>query len=169
MLLLALLMYNVGEAIIAINYPKAAPAPAISLLKPKATLNSTPKKSFNILSPNVCFCGSLSFEIMTPVIQSSPQVQKPFAFSPQASAARSFGAASFGLSTPGANNKSTYAQSPVDTPSRILNYNPLLNSSTNSQGSSTNDYLQTPSPVVSAYRGKHSGADVGRKYLFLII
>ncbi|KAF9531007.1 hypothetical protein CPB83DRAFT_850012 [Crepidotus variabilis] len=144
--LVVLLAYNVLEASYAIQYPRAPPPAVVSPLKPKATVAATPKKSFKILSPNT-----------------SPQVQKPFAFSPQASASRSFASASMALSsTPGANRSTTYAQSPIDTPSRVLNYTPILNSSTNTQASSTSDYLQTPSPVISAYRGKHSGADVGR-------
>jgi len=66
-------------------------------------------------------------------------------------------------STPTPKSKSTYAQSPLDTPSRVINYGPVLPSSTNTQASSTSDYLQTPSPVISAYRGKHSGDEIGRE------
>lgn len=86
--------------------------------------------------------------------QTTPQAQKPFAFSPSASTA--LGSSSV-----------PYAQSPISTPSRVLHYSTLPSSSTTTQSSSTSDFLATPSPVISAYRGKHMSADVGRTLLYI--
>lgn len=93
-------------------------------------------------------------------LQSSPHAQKPFAFSPKVSTRSVNSSPAF--------NKSMYARSPDDTPSRVLSYGPIpSSSSTISQASSISDYLQTPSPIISAYRGRHSG-DVGRAYSLLL-
>ncbi|KAF8185204.1 hypothetical protein BJ912DRAFT_973898 [Pholiota molesta] len=137
--LTALFSYNILESAYAIKYPRA-PLPSItSPAKAKTQVSSlaTPKRPFKVLSPN-----------------SSPQPQKPFAFSPAAST--SLTSASLNLSS------APYAQSPVSTPSRVLHYSPLPSSSTNTQASSTSEFLSTPSPVISAYRGKHASTEVGR-------
>ncbi|KJA18176.1 hypothetical protein HYPSUDRAFT_145387 [Hypholoma sublateritium FD-334 SS-4] len=131
--LVALLGYNIVEAAFAIKYPRAPLAPIASPAKPRTQASSlaTPKRAFKILSPHT-----------------TPQAQKPFAFSPSAST-------SLGSSVP-------YAQSPISTPSRVLHYSALPSSSTTTQSSSTSDFLATPSPVISAYRGKHISAEIGR-------
>ncbi|KIM42703.1 hypothetical protein M413DRAFT_444375 [Hebeloma cylindrosporum] len=131
--------YNALEAIYAIKYPRKPLPPLTSPMRvhtPKSS-KATPKRPFKVLSPN-----------------SSPQPQKPFAFSPSSST--SLGSASMILSS------SSYAQSPVSTPSRVLHYTIPPSSSTNTQASSTSEFLSTPSPVISAYRGKHMSVDVGR-------
>ena len=90
--------------------------------------------------------------------QSSPQHQKPFSFAPSSP----FASASFSMSSV------TYPVSPVSTPSRVVHYSiPPGSSSTNTQASSTSTvgYLATPSPVVSAYRGKHAAGNVGREFI----
>ncbi|KAF5321455.1 hypothetical protein D9619_001296 [Psilocybe cf. subviscida] len=134
--LITLFAYNILEAGYALKYPGPRPA-VVAPSKPKAiplSPFSTPKRPRGVLSPNT-----------------TPQEQKPFAFTPTASTSGS-------LSMSG----SGYIQSPLSTPSRVLHYAALANSSTNTIASSTSsDFLATPSPVISAYRGKHS-MDVGR-------
>ncbi|KAF8959388.1 hypothetical protein BDZ97DRAFT_1837791 [Flammula alnicola] len=132
---------NILEAAYAIKYPRAPLPPVTSPAKPKIPTASlaTPKRAFKVLSPHT-----------------SPQPQKPFAFSPSAST--SLTSASISLSS----SSAPYAQSPVSTPSRVLHYTVPPSSSTNTQASSTSEFLSTPSPVISAYRGKHSSSDVGR-------
>ncbi|PPR04915.1 hypothetical protein CVT24_007159 [Panaeolus cyanescens] len=136
--LITVLSYNILEGVYAIKYPRA-PLPAImspaKAKSPVKTTTKTPSRPFKILSPNT-----------------SPQPQKPFAFSPSASLT----SASIALASSG------YKQSPVSTPSRVIQYKMPLSSSTTTQGSSVSDYLASPSPVISAYRGKHSSNDVGR-------
>jgi hypothetical protein len=90
--------------------------------------------------------------------KSSPQTQKPFSFSPSSSFGRSM--------------TTNYPSSPASTPSRVVQYTvPPANSSTTSQASNASsvNILSTPSPVISAYRGKHLSNSVGRKWLFLSI
>jgi hypothetical protein len=71
----------------------------------------------------------------------SPQPQK--SFSP-------FASSSFTTST-------TYAPSPLSTPSRVLTYTaPSPAASLSSMGASS------PSPMVAGYRGRHVGSGVGR-------
>ncbi|KAF9475284.1 hypothetical protein BDN70DRAFT_883917 [Pholiota conissans] len=139
--LLALCFYNVLEAGYALKYPRTPLSPITSPAKAKRQSSSltTPKRPFKVLSPN-----------------SSPQPQKPFAFSPTAST--SFSSASLNLSS----SSIPYAQSPISTPSRVIHYSPVPSSLTNTMTSSTSDYLQSPSPVISAYRGKHTSTDLGR-------
>ncbi|KAF9040789.1 hypothetical protein BJ165DRAFT_1530655 [Panaeolus papilionaceus] len=136
--LITIFSYNILEGIYAIKYPRAA-LPAIASpaqgRSPAQTATKTPSRPFKVLSPNT-----------------SPQPQKPFAFSPSASLT----SASIALASSG------YKPSPVSTPSRVIQYKMPLSSSTTTQGSSVSDYLTSPSPVISAYRGKHSSADVGR-------
>ncbi|KDR74218.1 hypothetical protein GALMADRAFT_70717 [Galerina marginata CBS 339.88] len=157
--LIALFAYNILEAIYAIKYPRA-PLPHItSPAKAKTNVpptTSTPKRAFKILSPN-----------------SSPQPQKPFTFSPSSSLTSASIALHQSSTTPGpSTGKGTstgkgpapYAQSPLSTPSRVVHYTVPPSSSTTTMASSTSpsEYLATPSPVISAYRGKHAGVDVGR-------
>ncbi|PPQ73300.1 hypothetical protein CVT26_015329 [Gymnopilus dilepis] len=144
--IVTLLGYNILEAVYAIKYPRAPLPPVTSPAKkaPPTVVASTktPKKAF-AMSPN-----------------SSPQPQKPFTFSPSASTSLTSASISLSSSTPGSNPP--YAQSPLSTPSRVLHYSVPPSSSTNTQASSTSEYLSTPSPVISAYRAKHAGIDVGR-------
>ncbi|KAF8159228.1 hypothetical protein B0H34DRAFT_767419 [Crassisporium funariophilum] len=138
--------YNILEAAFAIKYPRAPLPQVTSPMKPHAvgTFSPTPKRPFQVLSPN-----------------SSPQTQKAFAFSPSSSLTSASMSFSSSLS-----NNTTYAQSPISTPSRVLHYSVPLSSSTNTAASSTStaEYLATPSPVISAYRGKHSSTEVGRAF-----
>ncbi|KAF8905745.1 hypothetical protein CPB84DRAFT_1771094 [Gymnopilus junonius] len=143
--LTTLLGYNILEATYAIKYPRTPLAPVTSPKKASPVIfssNKTPKKAF-VISPNA-----------------SPQPQKPFTFSPSAST--SLASASIALSSSTSGSNPTYAQSPLSTPSRVLHYSIPPSSSTNTQASSTSEYPYTPSPVISAYRAKHAGMDVGR-------
>ncbi|KAF5379476.1 hypothetical protein D9615_006650 [Tricholomella constricta] len=125
--------FCIAEAVYAVKYPRAPlpPTPA----RPKTLFDDAPgKRAFKILSPN-----------------SSPQPQKAFSMSQSAS-----------FSTTA--SPSRYATSPLSTPSRVIHYPSVLpGASTNTQASSTSSmpFHATPSPVVSAYRGKHSSS-VGR-------
>ncbi|KAF9546305.1 hypothetical protein CPC08DRAFT_700018 [Agrocybe pediades] len=149
--LVSLWMYNIVEALYAIKYPRT-PLPAVTSPAAKKTLKSaipaststTPKRAFKILSPNT-----------------SPQPQRPFAPS------SSLSSVSMALHSLSASTGSGYPPSPVSTPSRVLHYNTPLSSSTGTASilnasSTSSNYLDTPSPVISAYRGKHIGGDVGR-------
>ncbi|RDB27757.1 hypothetical protein Hypma_003204 [Hypsizygus marmoreus] len=128
----AIFSFNVLEGVHAVRYPRPPLPPYSSPAKTKPIFKAaTPSRPFRIMSPNT-----------------SPQPQRPFAFSPSAS---------FSAST------SKYQTSPLSTPSRVLQYSTIPASSTNTQASSTSTmaFLSTPSPVISAYRGKYSGG-VGR-------
>ncbi|EDR05466.1 uncharacterized protein LACBIDRAFT_303228 [Laccaria bicolor S238N-H82] len=133
--------FNIAEAGYALKYPPLPMPPVNSPARPKSNAKSpttTPQRPFKVLSPN-----------------SSPQCQKPFSFAPSSP----FASASFSMSSV------TYPVSPVSTPSRVVHYSiPPGSSSTNTQASSTSTvgYFATPSPVVSAYRGKHAAGNVGR-------
>ncbi|KAF9454485.1 hypothetical protein P691DRAFT_692733 [Macrolepiota fuliginosa MF-IS2] len=131
----ALFLFNVLHGIYAVRYPRASFPPLASPSKPTGIKKApaTPQRSFKLLSP-----------------QSSPQPQKPFSFSPSSS---------FGLSM-----TSNYPTSPVSTPSRVVHYPAPPNSSTATQASTSSsiNILSTPSPVISAYRGKHLSNSVGR-------
>ncbi|KAF9456069.1 hypothetical protein BDZ94DRAFT_1285903 [Collybia nuda] len=79
------------------------------------------------------------FRVLSP--NSSPQPQRPFSLSA---------------------STSKYPTSPMSTPSRVLQYS-TLPASTNTQASSTSTmaFHSTPSPIISAYRGKNLGGSVG--------
>jgi hypothetical protein len=141
MAVVTLLCYNILEAAYAIKYPRTPLAPLTSPARvhtPHASL-TTPKRPFKVLSPNT-----------------SPQPQKPFGFSPSSSTSLTSASVALSSSNP------PYAQSPVSTPSRVLHYTIPPSSSTNTQASSMSEFLSTPSPVISAYRGKHTSVDTGR-------
>ncbi|KAG5641782.1 hypothetical protein DXG03_004258 [Asterophora parasitica] len=124
--------FNVMEGVYAVKYPRSSQPTTPA--RPKTLFSPTPnnKRAFKVLSPN-----------------SSPQPQKSFSASLSQSA--SFSA-----------SPSKYASSPLSTPSRVVHYPSI---STNTQASSTSTMAfhahATPSPVVSAYRGKHANG-VGR-------
>ncbi|KAJ7067025.1 hypothetical protein C8F01DRAFT_1247432 [Mycena amicta] len=71
---------------------------------------------------------------------SSPQPQKSFSFS-----------------------TSAYPPSPLSTPSRVLQYSMAPGSSTSSLMSSTST-LNTPSPILSSYHGKHTADYLARSF-----
>ncbi|KAF9260179.1 hypothetical protein L218DRAFT_617167 [Marasmius fiardii PR-910] len=132
--------YNIVEGLYAIKYPRTPlPPPHLSPLKKKQGLvmSPSPARPSSILSPNA-----------TPskMFNSSTNTQS-----------LSFSTGSFrGSTTPG-----KYATSPFSTPSRVVRYNmPPQPGSTASvattNASSTSTMPPTPSPVVSAYRGKQS-------------
>ena len=138
--------------------PINSPARTKSNVKSTTT---TPQRPFKVLSPNVRL---FIFHVLSTLAaansllhaQSSPQHQKPFSFAPSSP----FASASFSVSS------GAYPVSPVSIPSRVVHYSvPPGSSSTNTQASSTSTvrYLATPSPVVSAYRGKHASGNVGRE------
>lgn len=62
-----------------------------------------------------------------------------------------------------------YPTSPISTPSRVVHYavppgpNVLMNTQASASTSSSIGLLSTPSPVVTAYRGKHLSNSVGRE------
>ncbi|EKM81548.1 hypothetical protein AGABI1DRAFT_69829 [Agaricus bisporus var. burnettii JB137-S8] len=133
---LTLFSINFLHGIYAVNCPRASLPPIASPNRPKGIRKAslTPQRPFKLLSP-----------------QSSPQTQKPFSFSPSSSFGRSM--------------TTNYPTSPASTPSRVVHYTaPPTNSSTTSQASNSSsiNILSTPSPVISAYRGKHLSNSVGR-------
>ncbi|KAF8076154.1 hypothetical protein FPV67DRAFT_400277 [Lyophyllum atratum] len=125
------LTFNILEGVYAVRYPRPAPPPTPARSKTVFQTTPTSKRPFTILSPN-----------------SSPQLQKSFSTSQSAS----FSASAL-----------KYPASPLSTPSRVMQYPSVPASSTNTMASSTSTmaFHSTPSPVVSAYRGKHSSS-VGR-------
>ncbi|KXN84129.1 hypothetical protein AN958_00399, partial [Leucoagaricus sp. SymC.cos] len=130
---LSIFLLNILHGIYAVRYPRASFPPLASPAKPKVKATAaTPQRPFKVLSP-----------------QSSPQPQKPFSFSPSSS----FG---FSMTT-------NYPTSPISTPSRVVHYPAPPNASTTSQASTSSsvNILATPSPVVTAYRGKHLSNSVG--------
>jgi hypothetical protein len=138
--------FNFLEGIYAVKYPRPPLPPYTSPAKTKPIFKSdpTPQRSFKILSPNVRpdsppFCSTDAH-----VTQTSPQPQKAFSLS---------------------SSTSKYPPSPLSTPSRVLQYSTLPASSTNTQASSTSTmaFHSTPSPIISAYRGKHLNGSVGRE------
>lgn len=154
--------FNIAEAGYALKYPPPPMPPGNSPARTKSNVKSpttTPQRPFKVLSPNVRL---FIFDVLAAAnsllhAQSSPQRQKPFSFAPSSP----FASASFSMSS------GAYPVSPVSTPSRVVHYSiPPRSSSTNTQASSTSTvgYLATPSPVVSAYRGKHAAGNVGREF-----
>ena len=153
----AISAFNFLEGGYALKYPRPPLPPYTSPAKTKPIFKNdpTPKRPFKVLSPNVnIHFPPPSPPFLTGVSQTSPQPQKPFASSRQSS--------SFSTSIAGG---STYPTSPLSTPSRVLHYPDIV--LTNTQGSSTSTMtFQTPSPVLSAYRGKHANG-MGRKFFSL--
>lgn len=94
-------------------------------------------------------------------LQSSPQPQKSFTFSPSSSLT------SASISFSPSSTAPPYPQSPISTPSRVVHYSvpPSPLSKTMGSSTSTAEYLTSPSPV-SAYRGRLT-ADVGRAFFSL--
>ena len=148
--------FNVLEGAYAVKYPKPPLPPYASPAKTKPIFKSGPtpkKRAFKVLSPNVriFLVRLMSLYLLAhdvKCIQTSPQPQKPFSPSPSFTTSISAG--------------STYPTSPLSTPSRVIHYS-NLGGSTNTQSSTTT--FQTPSPVMSAYRGKHLNS-VGREFHF---
>ncbi|EAU90701.1 hypothetical protein CC1G_03970 [Coprinopsis cinerea okayama7 len=140
---LALLLWNILESLYALNYPPPplppTPSRALKHMRSPQPVNTTPK--FKLLST-----------------KSSPQPQKPFAFSPSSSLS----------SSALLSGSAAYPPSPVSTPSRTLHYSSLsLSTSTPGSagglGGSTSTLGYSPSPKVSVYRAKGVGAgSVGR-------
>ncbi|KAJ3576563.1 hypothetical protein NP233_g357 [Leucocoprinus birnbaumii] len=130
----SLLLFNVLHGLYAVQCPRAPLPPVTSPAKPTIMKReiASPQRSFRVLSP-----------------QSSPQPQKPFSFSPSSSFGRTMSA--------------NYPSSPVSTPSRVVHYAVPPDASTNTQASTSSsiNLLSTPSPVVTAYRGKHLSNSVG--------
>lgn len=123
--------FNVLEGVYALKCPRPPLPPYTSPAKAKQIFKTDPTPK-------------RTFKLLSP--NTSPQPQKSFS--------SSLSSSSFSTAIAGG---STYPTSPLSTPSRVLHYPDLLGS-TNTQGSST---FQTPSPVLSAYRGKHANG-VGR-------
>ncbi|KAF8206328.1 hypothetical protein K438DRAFT_2014073 [Mycena galopus ATCC 62051] len=139
-----LLSLNILQAMWAVNYPRAPPPPSPSPAKAKQIhiTTPTPKRSFR-LSPNVRVfdpaAGNLSY---LPVEPPTPKILLLLRAS--GSALQS-------------STSSTYPSSPLSTPSRVLNYSLPASSSTSTFMSSTGS-INTPSPILSTYLGKHGGS-----------
>ncbi|KAJ6513160.1 hypothetical protein C8R45DRAFT_336284 [Mycena sanguinolenta] len=132
-----LMSLNVLQGVYAVQYPRPPPPPSPSPAKSKAVhlTTPTPKRSFK-LSPN-----------------SSPQLQKSFSFGTSGSMLQS-----------STSSSSVYPSSPLSTPSRVLNYSfPASTSSTSTFMSSTSS-INTPSPILSTYLGKHAGEYTARPF-----
>ncbi|KAJ7158667.1 hypothetical protein C8R46DRAFT_1354600 [Mycena filopes] len=131
-----LLSLNVLQAAYAIKYPRAPLPPSPSPAKPKGIHMSppTPQRSFR-LSPN-----------------SSPQLQKSF----------SFGASGSALQSSSSGSLSMYPSSPVSTPSRVLHYS--LPAGPGTSTSTFSSSINTPSPILSTYLGKHGGDYAARTF-----
>ncbi|KAJ7678903.1 hypothetical protein DFH06DRAFT_1315875 [Mycena polygramma] len=132
----ALMSLNILQAVYAVKYPLALPPPSPSPAKAKGLHmgTPTPKRAFR-LSPN-----------------SSPQLQKSFSFGASGSVLQS------------STSSSAYPSSPLSTPSRVLHYSipPSSSPSTFSMSSSSN--INTPSPILSTYLGKHGGDYAARPF-----
>ncbi|KAJ6508042.1 hypothetical protein C8R47DRAFT_1237157 [Mycena vitilis] len=133
----ALMSLNILQAVYAVKYPLALPPPSPSPAKAKGLHmgTPTPKRAFR-LSPN-----------------SSPQLQKSFSFGASGSVLQS-----------STSSSSAYPSSPLSTPSRVLHYSipPSSSPSTFSMSSSSN--INTPSPILSTYLGKHGGDYAARPF-----
>ncbi|KAJ6609242.1 hypothetical protein B0H10DRAFT_2065184 [Mycena sp. CBHHK59/15] len=129
----ALLLTNILQAVYAVKYPRAPLPPSPSPAKPKGIHMAPPTPQRAFrLSPN-----------------SSPQPQKSFSFAASSSALQS-------------STSSTYPSSPISTPSRVLHYSIPPTSSTSTLMSSSSTNLHTPSPILSAYHGKHLSGSPAR-------
>ncbi|PPQ93377.1 hypothetical protein CVT25_007086 [Psilocybe cyanescens] len=164
--------YNLLEAAYAIKYPPAPlpPVPPKALHK-SSSASPSPSSALPALSPSQPLSKSQRpFKVLSP--HSSPQPQRPFAYNPSSSLSLSRGgldSSSPSSASPkspsrtgGAASATPYAQSPISTPSRVLHYTVPPSASTASNVSTSSEFLATPSPVISAYRGKHVAGDVGR-------
>ncbi|KAJ7274306.1 hypothetical protein B0H12DRAFT_1088068 [Mycena haematopus] len=130
----SLLCLNILQAVYAVNYPRAPPPPSPSPAKSKAIHLTTPTPK-------------RSFRLSP---NSSPQLQKSFSFGASGSALQS-------------SSSSTYPSSPLSTPSRVLSYSLPPSSSTSTFLSSTSS-INTPSPILSTYLGKHAGEYTARPF-----
>ncbi|KAK7033199.1 hypothetical protein R3P38DRAFT_2921307 [Favolaschia claudopus] len=138
---------NILQGLYAVKYPRAPPPPSPTPAKSKAIRPSTqtPKRAAAAfrLSPN-----------------SSPQLQKSFSsFSASASALHS--------QSPNASKSSLsgYPVSPASTPSKVLSYSippSSVSSSTSTFLSSSS--INTPSPILATYLGKHGGDHTARSF-----
>ncbi|KAF8888099.1 hypothetical protein BD779DRAFT_1785955 [Infundibulicybe gibba] len=132
--IVSILGFNILEGVVAIRYPRAPLPPLASPARSKLIHKSPaqPQRARSVLSPN-----------------SSPQPQKPFSYSQSMSA----------LSASGGK----YPASPLSTPSRTIQYTiPPSTPNTSISSLAGAGYLSTPSPIVSAYRGKHPSGSLGR-------
>ncbi|KAJ7364108.1 hypothetical protein DFH08DRAFT_838362 [Mycena albidolilacea] len=130
----ALLSLNILQAVYAVKYPRAPPPPPPTPAKSKAVHVPAP-------TPKRAFRLSPN---------SSPQLQKSFSFGTSGSVLQS-------------SSTSAYPSSPVSTPSRVLNYSLPPSSSTSTFVSSTSS-INTPSPILSTYLGKHGGEYIARPF-----
>ncbi|KAK7033543.1 hypothetical protein VNI00_012767 [Paramarasmius palmivorus] len=128
--------YNILEGLYAIKYPRAPPPPS----------NASPMKK----KPGL---------VMSP----SPAKRPLSIISPNTTPNKLFPSPSLSTSLSHSLSTSKYAQSPLTTPSRVMKYSMPLPSSTTTNASSTSTMPPTPSPIVSAYRGKQrSSGSSGR-------
>ncbi|THV04996.1 hypothetical protein K435DRAFT_746403 [Dendrothele bispora CBS 962.96] len=155
---LAVPSYNILEALYAVKYPRASLPPShLSPMKKKGIV-STPqssKKPFSLTS-------------------STSTASKIFSYSPGSSQSLSRSAYLSPLSKSTALDESGYPSSPLSSPSRILRYSmppgtpaspsktPNPNSMSTTTMGSTSALPPTPSPVVSAYKGKRGTVGAGR-------
>ncbi|KAF8655944.1 hypothetical protein AX16_002851 [Volvariella volvacea WC 439] len=166
-------VFNICEAALALKYPRAssdsASAQAKAKVAPATGTPSSTTRPFKSLSPFT-----------------SPQPQKPFAYSLSSSLGASTSPLSSSISTAlGSSSKSRlpygnlfsskgYPMTPQSTPSRELKYTippGAFSASTSSTGSASSIY-NSPSPLVSAYRGRHSvhrGHALDESYLGRIV
>lgn len=132
----SIFLLNIAESILGIRYPRAplpprTPATKSALTKTPNTTSNARQTPLRELAASVSRTGTPRHST-----QFSPASSKVFA--PIGS--------------------SGYPQSPITTPSRTMNYS--LMGSTTTIGSSTSTHIPpTPSPIVSAYRGKQSAAN----------
>jgi hypothetical protein len=148
----AISAFNVLEGTYAVRYPRPPLPPHSSPANSKHIFktNHTPKRPFKVLSPHVRLPQHSHSPTINVPPQTSPQPQKPFSHSGPISP---FSASS------------TYPTSPLSTPSRVVHYPDLGGSTTTSTSTMM---FQTPSPVMSAYRGKHVNS-VGRELVSLLL
>ncbi|KAJ7773374.1 hypothetical protein B0H16DRAFT_1512128 [Mycena metata] len=130
----ALLSLNILQAAYAIKYPRAPLPPSPSPAKPKGIHMAPPTPQ-------------RSFRLSP---NSSPQPQKSFSFSASGAALQSSASAA-------------YPSSPLSTPSRVLHYSLPPGASTSSTSTFAAS-LNTPSPILSTYLGKHGGELTARPF-----
>nr|GAT60679.1 predicted protein [Mycena chlorophos] len=130
----ALLSLNILQSLFALKYPRAPIPPS-----------PAPAKSKALRAVQATPQRSLK---LSP--NSSPQPQKSFSFSTSASMLQS--------------STSGYPPSPLSTPSRVIQYTMAPGSSTSSLMSSSGSTINTPSPILSSYHGKHNGDYLARSF-----
>lgn len=135
--LLAVLLFNVAQASYALKYPRVPPPPAPSPARKAKDTPLSPARQWRLSSsttPNVRFCiEQLGLNLPWTSPQSSPQRQKAF---------------------------SSYAPSPVSTPSRIVNYTipGSVASPPDASFASSMSIPGSPASPLAAYRGRHSAS-----------